>query len=76
MFINVNTNKNDAHGGYISEVKYAQECLNLELDTPAQQVRALATLSEDQGSIPSTHMVTHNHLELHPPKTLHTILTS
>jgi hypothetical protein len=27
-------------------------------------VKALATLPEDKGSIPSTHMAAHNHLEL------------
>jgi len=30
----------------------------------AQQLGALAALAEDIGSIPSTHMTTHNHLSL------------
>ena len=31
----------------------------------AQQLRALAALAEDLGSVPSTHTVVHNHLKLH-----------
>jgi hypothetical protein len=32
-----------------------------------QQLRALTALAEDPGSIPSTHMVTNNHQQLHFP---------
>jgi hypothetical protein len=35
---------------------------NLGAGEMAQQLRALTTLAEDQGSIPSTLMVAHNHL--------------
>lgn len=30
-----------------------------------QELRAVAILVEDQGSVPSTHILAHNHLQLH-----------
>lgn len=42
----------------------------------AQQLRALDTLTEDLGSVPTTQRVAHNHLDLQFQSIWHPLLTS
>lgn len=52
------------------QVAWIAELLNIIVKTMSQAketaswLRALASLLEDQGSIPRTHVVAHNHLQL------------
>jgi hypothetical protein len=41
--------------------------LNVRVGEMAQQLRSLAALAEGPSSVPSPHMATHSHLELHSP---------
>lgn len=62
----------DRHGDNLIYSEYAmspgreagQNCPPGRLEKIAQRLRLLATLAEDLGFVPSTHMASHNHLQL------------